>query len=353
MKYVSHAVWPLNVVQKRSESLNMSIVNSSLPEMIPSLVSTVIPVYNRPEMIFKAVESVLRQTYRPIEIVLVDDGSTDGTPGILQQLALDYPGIIRVIRKENGGPGLAREAGRLAARGEFIQYLDSDDWLLPKKFELQVHALRDHPECGIAYGISQLVDEKGNTLKEPSKWTGRHYEYLFPALLVNRWWHTHTPLYRRGISDAAGPWPKQRPEDWDLEARMGALRTRLVYCEVALSCQRDHNSDNRVSRGNWNSYLRDEAWFLPRLYQCALQAGVPRDAPEMRHFSRWAFMRARHLGAIGEDEAAWALLTLAERSSLKSDLFMKLIGLSARIVGWRSTGRLCSIRDIFRAWAGG
>ena len=266
-----------------------------MTEIIPNLVSTIIPVYNRPQMTIKAAESVLSQSYRPIEIILVDDGSTDTTPKVLDQLALEHTDIIRVIHKENGGAGLAREAGRLSARGEFIQYLDSDDWLLPQKFELQVKALRDHPECGIAYGISLLVDEKGNILKEPSKWTGRQYKYLFPALLLDRWWHTHTPLYRRGICDAAGPWPRQRPEDWDLEARMGAMRTRLVYCDVAVSCQRDHSSDNRVSRGNWNSYLRDEAWFLPRLYKCAVQAGVTSDAPEMQHFSRWAFMRARHL----------------------------------------------------------
>lgn len=323
-----------------------------MPEIISNLVSTIIPVYNRPQMIMKAVESVLAQSYRPTEIIMVDDGSTDETPKVLDQLALDYPNTIRVIHKENGGPGLAREAGRLIARGEFIQYLDSDDWLLPDKFTLQVQALREHPECGIAYGISRFVDDKGNILEEPSRWTGRQYDYLFPALLVDRWWHTHTPLYRRSISDAAGAWPKQRPEDWDLDARMGAMKTRLVYCNVAVSCQRDHSSDSRVSQGDLKSYLRDEAWFLPRLYRCAVEAGVTHEAPEMRHFSRWAFMRARHLGAIGEDETAWLLLKLAERSSSKFDLFMKIVGLSASIVGWKSTSRFCSIRDNVRAWSG-
>jgi glycosyltransferase involved in cell wall biosynthesis len=316
-----------------------------MPEIIPNLVSTIIPVYNRPQMVKKAVDSVLSQSYRPIEIILVDDGSTDETPNVLDQMALEQPNTIRVIHKENGGPGLAREAGRLVTRGEFIQYLDSDDWLLPGKFEMQVQALRDHPECGIAYGISRLVDEKGNTLQEPSKWTGRRYEYLFPALLVDRWWHTHTPLYRRSVSDAAGPWPKQRPEDWDLEARMGALKTRLIFCNTAVSCQRNHYSDNRVSRGNWNSYLLDEAWFLPRLYQCALQAGVKGNAPEMRHFSRWAFMRARHLGAMGKNEIAWKLLSLAQKSALYPDIFMKLVEFTARSIGWRLTGKIYKIRD--------
>jgi glycosyltransferase involved in cell wall biosynthesis len=317
-------------------------------DIIPNLVSTIIPVYNRPKMIMKAAESVLSQSYRPIEIILVDDGSTDETPNVLDQLAFEFPDTIRVLHKENGGPGLAREAGRLAARGEFMQYLDSDDWLLPEKFELQVRALRDHPECGIAYGKSRVVNEKGKVTQEPSKWTGRRYEYLFPALLVERWWHTHTPLYRRSVSDAAGPWPKQRPEDWDLEARMGALKVKLVYCDDVVSCQRDHSSDERVSRGKWNLYLRDEAWFLPRLYECALKAGVRHDTPEMRHFSRWAFMRARHLGAMGESEVAWNLMRLAESSAgNENDTVMKIVAGLAKYLGWKRTGSLLIFAERF------
>jgi len=106
-----------------------------------------------------ATRGVLAQTHRPIEIILVDDGSTDATPAVLDQLAWEHPGIIRVFHQENQGPGPARERGRKEARGEFIQYLDSDDWLLPHKFTLQVKALKEHPDCGIAYGPARLVDD--------------------------------------------------------------------------------------------------------------------------------------------------------------------------------------------------
>ena len=309
-----------------------------MADVVVGLVSTIIPVYNRPEMVCKAVESVLEQTYRPIEIILIDDGSTDNTPSVLDKMAAEHPNIINVIHKENGGPGLAREAGRLVARGEFIQYLDSDDWLLTKKFKLQVKALRENSECDIAYGVSCLVDSNGNTLAEPSKWTGRKFEHLFPALLVDRWWHTHTPLFRRSISDAAGAWLKQRPEDWDVEARMGALKVKLAYCDAVLSCQRSHSDSNRVSRGPFKQYLPDEAWFLPRLYQCALKAGVGHNAPEMRHFSRWVFMRARDLGVMGESGDAWKLLELAKESSQKINFKIKLVDMTARVFGWKITG---------------
>ncbi len=313
------------------------------PAVIGSLVTTIIPVYNRAGMVQKAVDSVLAQTYRPIEIILVDDGSTDETPAVLDAMAREHPEEIRVLHKVNEGPGLAREAGRQIARGEFIQYLDSDDWLLPNKFADQVRALREHPECGIAYGTSMFVDTGGQVINPVSRWTGLEFDYLFPALLERRWWYTHTPLFRREVSDAAGPWPRQRPEDWDLEARMGALRTRLVHCGSTVSCQREHPGAERVSHGRLDAYLRDEAWFLPRLHECALQAGVPERGPEMQRFARWAFKLARDLGAMGEGELAWEVLALARNSTTRHDVGLFLAAVLAKTVGWRMTSRMFQV----------
>lgn len=314
---------------------------------MPGLVSTIIPVFNRPDMIHAAVASVLAQTYRPIEIILVNDGSTDRTGAVLDEMARQQPGEVRVVHQANGGAGLAREAGRRIARGEYIQYLDSDDWLLPNKFQDQVAALARNPDCGIAYGITRLVNEQGDTLLEPSKRTGETREYLFPGLLLDRWWHTHTPLYSRAVSDLAGAWPRRRPEDWDLEARMGASGVRLVHCGTVVSCHRDHDSEGRVTRGNPQAYLRDEAWFLPRLYGCAVQAGVPADSPEMHHFSRWAFMRARHLGALGEREAARQLYRLAATAAPAFSPSLRLSGMLAALAGWKVVGKLGALRDRF------
>ena len=311
-----------------------------VPEIEPNLVSTVIPVYNRAGMVGETVRSVLAQTYRPIEILLVDDGSTDGTLAELNRLAAAHPEIVRVVRRENGGPGLARETGRRLARGEFIQYLDSDDLLLRRKFEVQVAALRAHPECGIAYGRSRLVASDGSILKETSKWTGRKIARLCPALLVDRWWHTHTPLYRRRLCDVIGPWPQQRPEDWDYDARAGATGTPLAFCDEVVSCQLQHPGP-RVSREAFERYLPQEAWFLPRLYACAVQAGVAADAPEMLHFARWAFALARHVGALGMADAADELLVLAACAGGRRTPGMRAVGGCARILGWRPTAHLC------------
>jgi len=321
---------------------------SSSTTIIEGLVSTIIPVYNRAGMIRTAVQSVLDQTYRPIEIILVDDGSTDNTFAELQQLASEYPEIIRAAHRVNGGPGLARETGRLLASGEFIQYLDSDDLLFPRKFEVQVAALRANPDCGIAYGQSRIIDQNGQTLREPSKWTGKKMEHLFPALLVDRWWHTHTPLYRRSLCDLIGPWPLQRPEDWDYDARAGAARARLVFCDEVLSCQRQHEGHS-VTKWSYESYLPQEAWFLPRLYECALKAGVSADSPEMRHFSRWAFALSRQMGMRGMIEAAKELLEVAQKACGGLSAEIIFYRWATRIIGWKAASHTM---DFLRGLAG-
>ena len=169
------------------------------------LVTTIIPVYNRPAMLAEAVGSVLAQTYRPIEIIIVDDGSTDDTPAVAAALAAKHP-EIRVIRQENRGVGPARDAGRRAARGELIQHLDSDDILLPRKFELQVAGLQAHPECGASYCWTRTRLLDGTYEPLPAKRTGERIEAMFPAMLEQRWWHTPTPLYRASLIQRAGEW---------------------------------------------------------------------------------------------------------------------------------------------------
>lgn len=310
---------------------------------IEGLVSCIIPVYNRPEMVRKAVASVLAQTYRPIEILLVDDGSTDYTSEVLAELQAAHPEEIRVLSQANGGAGLARETGRLAACGAYIQYLDSDDYLLPNKFSDQVAALEAHPECAIAYGTSSHVHADGRVLENPSRHTADRIDYLFPLLLVERWWHTHTPLFRRWISDAAGPWPAFRPEDWDLEARMGALNPRLIHCGSFVSVQVDHESGNRVTRGPSLQALRDQGEFLPRLYAAALLSGVPFEAAVWERFSDECFVSARQLHQAGEASLGNRLLHLAELTTSGSGGLIRRYGTLSRAVGPRLGARVAQL----------
>ena len=104
--------------------------------MRPGLVTTILPVYNRAAMLREAAATVLTQTYRKIELIIVDDGSTDETGAVADELAARHPEIVRVIHQANAGVGPARETGRLAAQGEFIQHLATPEALARETLRL-------------------------------------------------------------------------------------------------------------------------------------------------------------------------------------------------------------------------
>ncbi|MBT8040733.1 MAG: glycosyltransferase family 2 protein [Gammaproteobacteria bacterium] len=323
-----------------------------MPEIVTHLVSTIIPVYNRPGMIQEAVESVLAQDYCPVEIIIVDDGSTDDTLQSCHHLAAVHEGLITVLTQKNRGPGPAREVGRKHARGEFIQYLDSDDRLLLGKFSTQVAALRAHPDCGIAYGVTRLVDFASNVLVEPFKWTGRDLDFLFPGLLVDRWWCTHTPLYRRSVCEEIGPWSNLRySQDWEYDARAGALGTKLVTTQSPVSEHRTHAEARQTGHGKWLS-PEDQVRFFSTLYQCAVKAGGGQSVPEMQHFSRWVFSHARQCGLRGDESAAQQLYDLALRAAGSADWTMRLMGSSAAVFGWRFTSMMGQFHDAIKRGVG-
>jgi hypothetical protein len=304
-------------------------------EVVPNLVSTIIPVYNRPEWLVEAVQSVLEQTYRPIEIIVVDDGSTDGAGETADRLAAEHPGVVFSIRMPNRGAGPARETGRQAARGEFIQYLDSDDRLLPRKFEVMVTALRDHPECGAAYGWIRLCPEQGPPLDRPYKFSGRDIPHLFPALLADRWWNTDCPLFRRSVCDAVGPWSSLRySQDWEYDARVGALGIRLIHCPEYVCEQRQHGGPRQTGGGRWLSFP-DQVRFFTTLLDCATTAGVPTSAPECRHFGRWVFSHSRLAARAGDRESSDRLLALAHRALPQTPRDLRLYTGLRRLAGPR------------------
>jgi glycosyltransferase involved in cell wall biosynthesis len=310
---------------------------------VKALVSTIIPVFNRPAMLREAVASVLAQSYRPIEIIIVDDSSTDDTPRVIEELAAAYA-EVRGIRIPNGGPGLAREAGRIEAGGEFIQYLDSDDLLLPRKFESQVRALEEQPECGVAYGMTRYL-RNGIEIACTWKEANQIQRTIFPSFLVWRWWETSTPLYRRAICDAAGPWTALRlEEDWEYDCRVGALGTQLAYVAEVVAVHRDH-SDNRLSRGSGSdpARLRDRARAHELIASHARRAGVARDQPELQRFARELFHLGRQCGAAGLADESRRLVTLAGAISSARDI--RGYEFLARVIGWKRAGRAAAWLD--------
>jgi glycosyltransferase involved in cell wall biosynthesis len=311
--------------------------------MIESLVTTIIPVYNRPKLLVEAVASVLAQTYRPIEIIIVDDGSTDETAEVADRLAAEHPQEIRVIRQQNSGQGSAREAGRLQARGEFIQYLDSDDILMPRKFELQVAGLRAHPECGVAYGKTRYYEGKDNPADIAWKGTGESIETMFPAFLQSRWWGTSTPLYRREITDKAGAWTSLcREEDWEYDCRIAALGVRLYFCDEFVSEQRGISEDRLCRRFDVSTW-RDRAKAHALIFEHARRAGIDESAPEMRHFARELFWLSRECGArtlVKESKELFELAQAASGIKRGNGFDFKVYAVLTSMIGWSGAGKL-------------
>ena len=127
------------------------------------LLSVILPVYNREQSLKRAAEAVLSQSYRPIELIIVDDGSTDGTAELCRRLSEDHAEVT-ALRKENGGPSSARNLGLKAAKGEYIAFMDSDDGLDPHMYERLIRSIEERGTnialCGFDSTDTDIISGK-------------------------------------------------------------------------------------------------------------------------------------------------------------------------------------------------
>ena len=318
--------------------------------MIKDYVSIIIPVFNRGKELREAIMSVLLQSYQQIEIIIVNDGSTDNTYDVAKELELKWPKTISVFYQINSGPGPARELGTLKSKGEFIQYLDSDDLLLPDKFRLQVGALNENPECGISYGISYQEDYNYNPplLTGTLRSTGDEIEYLFPKLLNDRWWTTSSPLYRRSTIAKLGAWKDLiNEEDWEFDARAGKEQTLLAWVPRGVSIRRINLSKNHLSYGGCTDINKVSARVAAKnlLFVHAIESGMTLGNSEMKIFSRECFLLCRQCAVLGLEEDSKLMFRLSRDASdrLRRNGLDYLIYLFlAFLLGWRRVGQIAS-----------
>ena len=184
---------------------------SNLNEHFTSLVSVIIPAYNAERFLAETLESVFRQSWPQIEVIVVDDGSTDGTRALMGSYGSRMQAIYSPV---NRGASAARNLGTCQAKGVFLQYLDADDLLRPKAIEQKVRALNGSG-ADVAYSDWQKIVEGDNGAFSPGAVTARSLEDVHPdpqlALLTDFWCPPAALLYRRTLVEKIGGWNESMP----------------------------------------------------------------------------------------------------------------------------------------------
>ena len=234
-------------------------------------VSIVIPVFNGERFIGHAIQSALDQTFRDFEIIVVDDGSTDGTAGIVRQ----FSGPISYHRQENGGVGAARNLGVSFAKGEWIAFLDADDIWYPQKLSVQVDFTSTHPEVCLVYCDMDVIDLRGVLVQRGflSAWLAQRkskdrWNLVSLAFDGQPFPYPSSVLVKRELILQAGGFSplfrRKYHEDFDLFARVARLAP-IYYIPRSLVRYRKGPSTkvgNDSSDENWPVLLKrlSELW---------------------------------------------------------------------------------------------
>jgi glycosyltransferase involved in cell wall biosynthesis len=231
-------------------------------------VSVIIPTYNRKDMVTETIESVLNQTMRDFEVVVVDDGSVDNTGEVLMSR---FGGRINYIYQTNRGRCVARNRGLLESTGRYVVFLDSDDLLLPGSLEAQSQYLDMHPSTGVIYSDGYYCDEFGRNLERISETRPplRGKDMLETLVLSNVIIAPHSAMVRRSCFDALG-YPffdeslsvGEDTEFWIRLARSGCI---FEYHDV-LTCKYRIHGDNTYAPDRYDKDVRSFVESLFKIY---------------------------------------------------------------------------------------
>ncbi len=291
----------------------------------PGLVSVIVPTYNRAHFLLKAMDSVRAQTYRPVEMIVVDDGSTDGTGATVgdwaKRNAADGAFTLRYLRQPNRGAPVARNRGLRECRGEYILFLDSDDMIGPTKLAASVARLADAGPMAVAHGPWRCLYSRPfagyGPLHRPDAFggeMGRLQAYIgggsgMPPCVY---------LFRRSAARAVGPWDEalRQRQDTDYVVRallagctfLGENRSVIYYRRHGMQHVghpdnfRRHVSSLLVLADKWHGSLR--SGILPAQAAPALRAtlvNLLREASIARHEKSIERCRRRLKDWFGED----------------------------------------------------
>jgi glycosyltransferase involved in cell wall biosynthesis len=244
----------------------------------PPAVSVVIPTYNRKQWVTEAVDSVLKQKFRDFELLIVDDGSEDGTCEALGR----YAGKTGYLYLRHGGVSRARNIGSRICRGDFVAFLDSDDLWQPAKLQRQMEYMRAHPDCRICYTDEIWIRRgvRANQGKKHRKYSGWIFEQCLPLCIIS----PSSALIRRDLLEKSGGFDESMPvcEDYDLWLRIAAGNPVAFLPEPLI-----------VKRGGHDDQLSRSEWGIDRFRVKALCKILARDVltPVQREAARQELLR--------------------------------------------------------------
>lgn len=224
-------------------------------------VSVIIPCYNGARFLAEAIESVLAQTYSHFEIIVVDDGSTDGT----SEVAARYSGV-RYIHQENQGVSAARNHGAQESQSHYLVFLDHDDRLLPDALEIGVECFDAHPECGFVFGLCRLISGDGSLLPSEKIQKANYQDHAsYEMQLSGRSLvPPSTAIFRREVFELVGGFDILVDLGEDYEMYLRISRAYPIYCHnrVIVEYRLHQGNRSRSAAKGLKALLRilDEQW---------------------------------------------------------------------------------------------
>jgi len=218
--------------------------------MKPPLISCIVPVYNGERYLRQALDSILTQTYRPLEIIVADDGSTDGTAAVVTR----YGDQIHYIRQDNSGAPAVRNLGLRVAHGEFVAFLDADDLWHPEKLQRQIARFAERPELDLC--VTHL---QNFWIPELEKEKARFQDHRLAGVLPG--YVTQTLLARRSAFEKVGLFNASLkvgdPADWFLRARERGLVAEMLTDMLVYRRMHESNMSMQAGTRRMTSSMQD------------------------------------------------------------------------------------------------